>query len=1274
MVFPQTPLSVQIELQIGGVWTDITTDVYTAEKITIERGRPDEGQRTDPGKCAMVLNNRAGKYSPRNPLSPYYGAIGRNTPIRVSVLAGSQFLRLPGASTDYASTPDAAPLDITGDLDVRMDAQLVNWLDAADVLRTTELVGKLTLAAGGKSWFLGVRSNKLYLEWSADGTNTLSASSTTELVVPPSGRLAVRATLDVDNGASGRTVTFYTAPSGVAGPWTQLGAAVVQSGVTSIFNSSTALRVGNATDVSMTASAGRCMSVEIRNGINGTVVANPVFADQAIGTTSFADAAGRTWTLNGGTQITNRRTRFVGEVSSWPSRWDVSGKDVRVPIEAAGVLRRYGQGQKQFDSTLRRRIPAYSPAAYWPLEEAQGATQAYSPITGVQPMKVSGALTFASDDTLGGATTVPAWGDDAEGRGAIPAIPDGAWHLECVYRLDSMPSGLNTMFEVNTTGTAKKYSVRVQTNNVNVRALDGEGNELAFINITAPDFTGRWNRFQLWARQQGSDVEMHVAWLGVGTSGVAQSVTYTATEGRPSSVTVMGVPGNLRLGHVAVFSTVNTAAFAAADDGFAGETAGVRLRRLASEEAKPILVHGDTTTEELMGAQRPNTFLDLVEQAADVDGGLLYERRDILALAYRDRGTLYNQPPALQLDYNAPGLAHPLEPVDDDQAIRNDRTVQREGGSSARAVLETGPLSVQAPPNGVGPYDDSVTLNLFTDDQPASHAGWRLHLGTVDEARYPVVNVDLAANPGLIDAVTQLDSGDRLTIANPPAHQPPGPIDLIAQGYTEVIGHPIDWDLSFNCTPASPWNVAWVGSATTARDSREFNWVDGDYLTLAAALNSTDSVAPVITTTGPVWWGGVADTPYDWKISGEHVTVTAPGSLINANPFFNTDAASWSAQSCTIARSTAVVMPHPKARASLLITPNGSSAVGGALCAQTAVGSITPGGQYVVGMWVYSPGGWSDLRSAVNWHDSAGTFLSSSFGSGSVVPAGTWTYLEQTVTAPASASRAVVRAHHAGTPAATDIYYVWAVRITRPKASWCYDAFGRTAASGWGTSDAGLVWNTVGGGPATDYNVGSGYGSQTLSTVDLSRRTAITAIHPDPDIYCDMTTSALATGDSLYSAVTARMQDANNMYMLRIAFTTANTILVNIRKMIAGVQTQLGSTYTVPVTHVAGAFIRTRFQLQGTTLRAKAWPVTAPEPSAWHIETTDGDITAANQIGTRSIRVTGNTNTAAVEIRYDNLDVINPQHFTVARSANAIVKPQAVAAPVSLAQPAIVAL
>ncbi|WP_158896169.1 hypothetical protein [Amycolatopsis anabasis] len=112
------------------------------------------------------------------------------------------------------------------------------------------------------------------------------------------------------------------------------------------------------------------------------------------------------------------------------------------------------------------------------------------------------------------------------------------------------------------------------------------------------------------------------------------------------------------------------------------------------------------------------------------------EQRDFVALRYRTRASLYNQAPTA-LDYAAGHISEPFEPEDDDQLTANDVHVTREGGSSYRAVEETGALSVQPPPDGVGRYEkDNLTINMDADGQLTDHANWRLHLGTVDEARY----------------------------------------------------------------------------------------------------------------------------------------------------------------------------------------------------------------------------------------------------------------------------------------------------------------------------------------------------------------------------------------------------------------------------------------------------------------------------------------------------------------------------------------------------------
>ncbi|MEI5098992.1 hypothetical protein RB200_10575 [Streptomyces sp. PmtG] len=93
-----------------------------------------------------------------------------------------------------------------------------------------------------------------------------------------------------------------------------------------------------------------------------------------------------------------RSVRFVGEVAAWPVRWGTP-HDVAVTVQAAGILRRLGQGTKALDSTLRRRIPSAAPRAYWPMEEAREATRAFSPIPGVRPAAMTG-VEFGAVDTL----------------------------------------------------------------------------------------------------------------------------------------------------------------------------------------------------------------------------------------------------------------------------------------------------------------------------------------------------------------------------------------------------------------------------------------------------------------------------------------------------------------------------------------------------------------------------------------------------------------------------------------------------------------------------------------------------------------------------------------------------------------------------------------------------------------------------------------------------------------------------------------------------------
>ncbi|MFF8839572.1 hypothetical protein [Streptomyces sp. NPDC015130] len=875
MAFPQDPLDVRTELQIGGTWTTLSQSVYTRAPIAIECGRSEEASHTNPGKLAMELDNRTGAFSSRNPRSPYYGLLGRNTPVRVSVPGTESYLELDGSVTGYATTPDHASLDITGDLDVRAEVA-VAW---HNTLENQALIGKWG-APGNRSWVLRIYNRTLGLLWTTDGAVTGQVSALLQMPAMPR-RAAVRATLDVNNGAGGWTAQFYWAPT-LAGPWTQMGQ-ITGTGTTSLFNSTAALTIAPEapeTGPPRKPFVGNGYRFEVRNGIGGSLVAAPDFRALAVGTTAFSDSAGRPWTLTGSARVDNRVYRFHGEAASWAPRWDVSGKDVWVPVEAAGTLRRLGQGRKALDSALRRRLPSFNPLAYWPCEDSQGASQAYSPLTGGSPLAVTG-FDFAQDDTLGGSSPLPviAPGGTMRGRVPAPTSPSTVWALCMPYRVDgAAPVAEQEMLSWTTSGTIRRWRITMGATGTHILGYDATGTLLLDSAIlTDATYLSGWWRLQFKAEQVGGNIAYEIRWTKVNGITIPVSGSVAGTLGTVTQVDTSIGPGlpDLRVGHITVWAAdAANSAYDSADHGFFGETASNRVSRLAAEESRTVqlaVVDGDPTApSEALGAQRPAELLTLLQDAADADGGILYESRADSSLVYRDRTSLYNQTPRLTLDYTIDGeIGPPLEPVEDDQRTRNDITVTREGGSSARVTLDTGPMSTQAPPDGVGVYDDSLTLNLASDSQPQQIAGWRLHLGTQDEARYPTVRLMLHAAPHLIPDALRLEIGDLIRITNPPDWLPPGPIDLIVQGWSEQLDL-YTWDMVLNCTPASAWTVGVLDDPARGRP-------DTDGTTLGASVSTTATALSFVSSPGPNWLTTAthpSEFPVDVLVGGEQIRVT----------------------------------------------------------------------------------------------------------------------------------------------------------------------------------------------------------------------------------------------------------------------------------------------------------------------------------------------------------------------------------------------------------------
>lgn len=900
------------ELYLDDAWTPVP--VYTRDSIGVTRGKANEGSQSAPSSCSLTLDNRSGDFATRNPLSPYFGQLGRNTRLRVSRLGGPEgSLALDDTSTGYASTPDAASLDITGDIDLRVE---IRTDTLANPVSPQNLLSKGSGTAAQMSYALDLyplNDGTLQLSWSANGSTVLFASAFGIGPLAAGERIALRATLDVNNGASGKTARFYYSDS-LEGTWTQIGVDQITAGTTSIFNSTSTLRVGLSHAASPAHGlSGAVYAAEVRNGIGGTVVANPDFRGLAAGTTSFADTAtpAKTWTVNSPAVVERRSYRFVGEVSSFPPKWTPNNADSWVSIEGAGLLRRLGQGTAPAASGLRDYILSEPDplAVYFPLSGGEGTT--YS-------LDIGGADTLRSKF----------YGQSIPGQ--IPVFK---------YGVDMGAAWLGTGMEINATGSAyMRGDVGTQANvdvafDMVFRAVPPG---LGVLTVQIQDYSGNmWNvvlntedddgtlqvsfddpavgpigfsatgqlselqdtslhhlRFQLTTDGADTDYAVYIDGASVKTgtmSGYTQNgcslfrLFYT----RYVNQTVMNVA------HLALWSTSGGAVIPAIADvvaaafGYTGETAGDRIERVAGLAGIPVVIVGDNDETIAMGAQYAEPTLSQIRDAENADLGILTEPRDRFGLLYRTRASIYNQDPAVTLDYSAGHLSPPFEPIDDDQQTRNDVTATRRDGDSYNVTQTTGPLSIQDPPVGVGRYQDETQVNVETDAMLPGVAQWLLNIGTLDQARYPSVPVNLAApdvasDPDLVAALLGTDVGDLIRITGLDAVGIYDDVDLIVLGYPEDIG-PVEHTITFNCMPAAPYQVAeWATSSTVG----DFHW-DTDGSELNAGITSSATSFAVKRSTGATsLWTTDADAfPFDIYVGGERMTVTAISSATSPQTF-----------------------------------------------------------------------------------------------------------------------------------------------------------------------------------------------------------------------------------------------------------------------------------------------------------------------------------------------------------------------------------------------------
>ncbi|HET9889640.1 MAG TPA: hypothetical protein VFQ42_03990 [Mycobacterium sp.] len=576
-------------------------------------------------------------------------------------------------------------------------------------------------------------------------------------------------------------------------------------------------------------------------------------------------------------------TRFQGNVVSWTPEWDTTGNYAVVHIEADGSKRRLNQGTEVLASTLTRAVPKLANlVAYWPCEDGASAGSFASAMPGGgAPLQVSGATPqLASYSGFAGSLPIPTFTTDTWSA-PIPSYADsGSGQVRFLISVPSatVPPDQAVIFAASTAGSIASIQLRyLFGGGLRLLGYDIANNQLFDSGSMGFSLAGNAMQCSVQWVNSGGNVTFTVSQLNAQVGANAGYVTVPVTGQSLNGIMNISFSpnGNMTgtsLGQIYIQNQSDDI-FALNQQivAFASETASARLSRLCSEQGENLQLFGNSS--QTMGPQLPDSFINLIEAAATVDQGYLADGLGPGLLYFARGPELECLPVAMPLAANLGHVEQPVTPIDDDQNIVNSYTASRASGSTVTYTDTTGPLS----PANIGTYPSSNTVNCYLDTQLLDFASWRVHLGNLDDYRYPTLHIALHHHPELLRywKSAQHMLANRIDVTNLQAvrkQQAPQAVSLIAQGWTETIDQ-FTWSVAMNCTSYLPYRI--ITLAQDTGDTGEFLChLDTDGSTTAGDTPAGSITMTVATTSGPIWTTASDDFPFDVSANGWQLTVT----------------------------------------------------------------------------------------------------------------------------------------------------------------------------------------------------------------------------------------------------------------------------------------------------------------------------------------------------------------------------------------------------------------
>jgi hypothetical protein len=603
-------------------------------------------------------------------------------------------------------------------------------------------------------------------------------------------------------------------------------------------------------------------------------------------------------------------TAIWGEATSWvPERTTDHQPGTQrgrsgVTLTAKGLSHRIGQWRDSLGSAFRRAVllSGKDIAEFWPMEDKAGSSTAVSAVAGPDMVPVStvrftlpdgsdlppgGAPRFADGNGVPGLEALPSFAGGGTLRAAIRSRTFDGYCVDFVARCPpGAPADACELLTWSESGTYVTFTVEFSAGFVNV--FHSNAADAALLTNTGrahavfDPYDGIPHFYRFKVRQSGGD------YLGVlyidGTSR-ASSDNFV-----PGMAGTVGVPTEIEWNHLeaegdempieagglVVWASGQASAqpdfLEWAMNGHRGERSNARWVRLNTELG---LGFANTGGGEYMGPQPAAPLLAHLKEIRDTDGGTIDDERFSITQYFRTRDSLNALASVLDLTY--PGdVAPPFRKTIDDAGSANVVTVENWNGKQVTVTRETGPMSVLAPPLGIGEYPKKVDVNVDRDDRLVDIANWHLAKGTLPDAQYREVTVDLVANPGLTAAVIAVREGDHITVtgADPETVHlhVTGIVQTITSGTRTVTFQTEPYDVfmigTWDDPGPAPWR--WDTGTTTLQVART--------TTQTAWTFTCTSINDILSTA----------VSYGLMVAGELVTLTVMSAASGTGPYVQT--------------------------------------------------------------------------------------------------------------------------------------------------------------------------------------------------------------------------------------------------------------------------------------------------------------------------------------------------------------------------------------------------